>query len=104
MAGGTIDDPVNGDLEEGWSIQPTGSIDPIHAENGDTVAVTILFTKAGATVSSMRETPDVEGDWWADVSTNIPGGDYVGGKWHVVLSITGEADETDGGDIIAAQE
>lgn len=106
IAGGEILDPAHQDeLEVGWTIQPYGSIDPIHAEEGDSVQVDFLAKKGVAPFDTVHiKSFTVEGDWWAGEEATIPGGDFVNGFWIVTLRINGELESLNTGRIIAPEE
>jgi hypothetical protein len=99
QAGGDIDDPQDGPLEAGAVIQPNGNVDPIHNENHDTVTVQIHVRKPNETSSTEVYNEIVEPDWYAPDPYTIPGGDYIGGHWHVLLLVNDNVVAITGGSI-----
>ncbi len=65
LAGGQILDPGDNDqLEVGWTIQPYGSVDPIHLEEGDTLQVDFLTKRAVAPFDTVHQKSfTISGDW-----------------------------------------
>jgi hypothetical protein len=89
LAGGTITDPQDGNLEAGTQVQPSGTVDPIHQENGDTIKVKLYVKKAasGSPVENPFNWDTVQDNWSTSTGYALPGGDYVGGQWYVHLLI-----------------
>jgi hypothetical protein len=106
IAGGTIDDPGNYGIPAGWSIQPYGSLDAIHQENGDTIELEIIYTKPMNAGSGGPGKFQIDNNpiWWAPDSYPIPGGDFIGGTWHVVLLINNMTADIKGGFILEPME
>lgn len=92
LAGGSIWDPPHlSSLIAGSNIQPAGSVDPIHIENSESLKVDVGFFKnasAGGSLFLIPNIPIMYGtDWWAWSDMPVPGGDYVGGTWQIILFI-----------------
>jgi hypothetical protein len=102
-AGGTISDPQNGSLEAGTAIQPSGDLDAIHAENGDTITCKIFFRKSTEMSFPMDPayTLNCNYDWTTPSQYTVPGGDYIGGGWKVQLLINGNVVAGIEGNIVA---
>ena len=90
-AGGKITAPKDGNLRAGTPIRPTCSVDPVHEMNGDEYHLTVRFNRAGDDGSEQDDNEYRLGaaSWKVDNDVYIPGGEYIGGTWHVVLMIDG---------------
>lgn len=107
---GAIWDPEEGqEMMVGEDFWPFGEYDSTLEENG---TVTIVVKYAFMQFGQNTQTPGpmaVEwesGSWWGDTENNIvvPGGNFVGGSWTVILWVNGTQVDSQNGPIIASEE
>jgi hypothetical protein len=88
-------------LRRAVAIQPSGTLDAVHAENGDAIKCEIYFAKPNMQFGGPTFQPDCNYQWQTPDEYGVLGGDYIGGTWRVRLLINGAEAAIVGGPIVA---